>query len=84
MKGRVARAREVSLPLWLSREAIEIIHPNDLSDIAELDDPKDEDALEAGLALPLNTAGYGEDGLHVLAVAYLFGMVRNHPVSLSA
>ncbi len=40
---------------------------------------RDANALETGLARPLNKAAYGEDDIFVLAAAYLNGIVRNHP-----
>jgi death-on-curing protein len=64
---------------WLSREAIEIMHDEQLAEHGGLPGLKDENALEAALARPLNKAAYGEEDLFALAAAYLFGIVRNHP-----
>ena len=66
---------------WLSREAIEIIHEEQLAEHGGLPGIKDENALEAALARPLNKAAYGETDVHRLAAAYLYGIVRNHPFS---
>lgn len=66
---------------WLSREAIEIIHREQLESHGGLPGLKDENALEAALARPLNKAAYGEEDLFVLAAAYLYGIARNHPFS---
>lgn len=66
---------------WLSREAIEIIHAEQLQEHGGLNGIKDENALESALARPVNKAHYGEIDLFVLAAAYLFGLVRNHPFS---
>jgi death-on-curing protein len=66
---------------WLSREAIEIIHGEQLAEHGGLAGLKDENALEAALARPLNKAAYGESDLFTLAAAYLYGIVRNHPFS---
>jgi len=68
-------------PKWLSREAIEIIHAEQLAEHGGLPGLKDENALEAALARPLNKAAYGENDIIVLAAAYLYGIVRNHPFS---
>jgi death-on-curing protein len=38
-------------------------------------------ALESALARPLNKAAYGECYIHILAAAYLYGFVKNHPFS---
>ena len=66
---------------WLTREAIEIIHQEQLDEHGGLPGIKDENALESALARPLNKAAYGETDIHVLAAAYLYGFVKNHPFS---
>jgi death-on-curing protein len=66
---------------WLTREAIEIIHSEQLAEHGGLAGIKDENALESALARPLNKAAYGEDDLFVIAAAYLYGFVKNHPFS---
>ncbi|AGB70689.1 MULTISPECIES: type II toxin-antitoxin system death-on-curing family toxin [Rhizobium] len=66
---------------WLSREAIEIMHEEQLAEHGGLPGLKDENALEAALARPLNKAAYGENDVFALAAAYLYGLVRNHPFS---
>jgi death on curing protein len=66
---------------WLTREAIEIIHREQLQEHGGLPGIKDESALESALARPINKAAYGEDDLHVVAAAYLYGFVKNHPFS---
>ncbi len=66
---------------WLSREAIEIMHEEQLAEHGGLLGLKDENALEAALARPLNKAVYGENDLFALAAAYLYGPLRNHPFS---
>ena len=66
---------------WLSREAIDIMHQEQLLEHGGLPGLKDENALEAALARPLNNAAYGEEDVFVLAAAYLYGLTRNHPFS---
>jgi death-on-curing protein len=66
---------------WLTRQAIEIIHQEQLEEHGGLAGLKDENALESALARPLNKAAYGEDDIHALAAAYLYGFVKNHPFS---
>ncbi|MDL2399883.1 type II toxin-antitoxin system death-on-curing family toxin [Rhizobium mayense] len=66
---------------WLSREAIEIMHHEQLAEHGGLPGLKDENALEAAIARPLNKAAYGENDLFALAAAYLYGLVRNDPFS---
>ncbi|KQY19289.1 type II toxin-antitoxin system death-on-curing family toxin [Rhizobium sp. Root483D2] len=66
---------------WLSREAIEIIHHEQMVEHGGLPGLKDANALESALARPVNKAAYGEDDIHVLAAAYLYGIVRNNGFS---
>lgn len=66
---------------WLLREAVEIMHEEQIVEHGGLPGLKDENALEAALARPLNKAAYGENDLFALAAAYLYGLVRNHPFS---
>jgi len=66
---------------WLSRQAVEIMHDEQLREHGGLPGLKDENALEAALARPLNKAAYGMPDLFELAAAYLYGIVRNHPFS---
>ena len=66
---------------WLSRTAIEIIHREQLVEHGGLQGLKDENALEAAIARPINKAAYGENDLFMLAAAYLYGLCRNHPFS---
>lgn len=66
---------------WLSRRAIEIMHKEQLREHGGLVGLKDENALEAAVARPLNKAAYGTPDVFELAAAYLYGIVRNHPFS---
>jgi death-on-curing protein len=66
---------------WLTRQAVEIMHEEQLREHGGLDGLKDENALEAAVARPLNKAAYGAPDLFELAAAYLYGIVRNHPFS---
>ncbi len=66
---------------WLSREAIEIIHHEQILEHGGLPGLKDANALESALARPVNKAAYGEEDIHALAAAYLYGIVRNHGFS---
>lgn len=66
---------------WLSRDAVEIMHREQLAEHGGLAGLKHEHALEAALARPLNKAAYDEEDIFVLAAASLYGIVRNHPFS---
>lgn len=66
---------------WVTRDAVELMHQDQLHEHGGLPGLKDENALEAALARPQHKAAYGEQDVFVLAAAYLFGIVRNHPFS---
>ena len=66
---------------WLTREAVDIFHAEQLLEHGGLAGLKDENALEAALARPINKAAYGEPTVFELAAAYLFGIAKNHPFS---
>ena len=66
---------------WLTREAIEIIHREQLREHGGLIGIKDENALEAAIARPQHKAAYDNPEVYELAAAYLFGIARNHPFS---
>lgn len=66
---------------WLTREAVDHMHLEQLQEHGGLAGLKDENALEAALARPMNKAAYGEPDIFELAAAYLYGIVRNHPYS---
>lgn len=64
---------------WLTREAIENIHKEQIAEHGGLPGLRSADGLEMGLARPVNKALYGEEDIFALAAAYLHGIVRNHP-----
>lgn len=64
---------------WLSRQAIENMHDEQIAEHGGLAGLRDANALETSLARPLNKAAYGETDIFVLAAAYLYAIVRNHP-----
>ena len=66
-------------PLWLSRQAIEIIHDEQLAEHGGAGGLRDSGLLDSALARPQNLFAYGEGGLCALATAYAAGIVRNHP-----
>ena len=67
--------------VWLTREAVDIFHAEQLAEHGGLAGLKDENALEAALARPLNKASYESPDVFDLAAAYLFELARNHPFS---
>jgi death on curing protein len=66
-------------PAWLTRLVIDAIHADQLRTHGGLAGVRDENALESALARPRQKWTHGERDLAVLAAAYGFGLVRNHP-----
>lgn len=66
-------------PRWLTRQAVEIIHDEQLAEHGGAGGLRDAGLLDSALARPRNLDAYGEAGLCVLAAAYAAGIVRNHP-----
>ncbi|MGO7583187.1 type II toxin-antitoxin system death-on-curing family toxin [Rhizobium leguminosarum] len=64
---------------WLSRQAIENMHDEQIAEHGGLPGLRDANALETSLARPLNKAAYRETDIFILAAAYLYAIVRNHP-----
>jgi len=69
----------VSDPEWLDTSIVLDIHAEQLALFGGADGVRDPRLLESALARPLNKFVYGETSLAVLAAAYAFGIVRNHP-----
>lgn len=69
----------MSEPLWLSRQAIEIIHDEQLAEHGGAAGIRDAGLLESALARPQNLFAYGEGDTGALAAAYAAGIARNHP-----
>ena len=69
-----------SEPRWLSRLVVDAIHNDQLREHGGLPGIRDENALESALARPQQKWHYAEESdLAVLAAAYGFGLVKNHP-----
>jgi death on curing protein len=66
---------------WLTRAAIDIFHAEQLAEHGGLAGIKDENALEAALARPINKATYENPDVYELGAAYLFDIAKNHPFS---
>ena len=67
--------------VWISHEAVESFHAEQLVEHGGLAGLKDENSLEAALARPINKAEYGDPDAFTLAADYLFGIAKNHPFS---
>ncbi len=66
-------------PVWLPKSFILRVHDRQLQLHGGASGLRDEGLLESALARPLNTFGYGEANLHVLAALYVAGIIQNHP-----
>ena len=66
-------------PRWLERRIIVAVHDAQLARHGGAGGIRDDGLLESALARPRNLHAYGEVELCVLAAAYAFGIVRNHP-----
>jgi death-on-curing protein len=73
----VTRRRE---PRWLARLVVDAIHSDQLREHGGLPGARDENMLESALSRPRQKWHYGEAAeFPVLAAAYAFGLVRDHP-----
>ena len=67
-------------PAWLTRLVVDAIHNDQLREHGGLAGIRDEHALESALARPVQKWHYEANAnLPMLAAAYAFGLVRNHP-----
>ena len=67
-------------PRWLSRTVVGAIHNDQLREHGGLTGVRDENVLESALARPQQKWQYFErTDLSMLAAAYAFGLVKNHP-----
>jgi death-on-curing protein len=71
--------RRPSEPKWLSRIVVDAIHSEQIREHGGLPGIRDENALESALARPKQKWHYEATELAVLAAAYGFGLVKNHP-----
>jgi death on curing protein len=67
-------------PRWLSRVVVDAIHAEQIREHGGLSGVRDETALESALARPRQKWHYAQQvDLALLAAAYGFGLVTNHP-----
>jgi death-on-curing protein len=73
-------AKRRAEPTWLTRVVIDAIHHDQLREHGGLPGVRDENALVSALARRQQKWHYAETtDLPVLAAAYAFGLVKNHP-----
>jgi death-on-curing protein len=67
-------------PVWLDPDAVIALHAESLAEFGGAPGLRDAGLLESALARPKNRFAYeGVSDVAVLAAAYAFGIVRNHP-----
>lgn len=67
-------------PVWLPREAIEVLQQESLAEFGGLPRLRNQEGLESALVRPRNCHAYeGVEDSFRLAAEYAFGIMRNHP-----
>jgi death-on-curing protein len=66
-------------PVFLSREAVDLIHEASLRAFGGADGVRDENALESALAQPMQEYFYRQSDLYQIAAAYAFHIAENQP-----
>jgi len=69
----------MSEPVFLSREAVDLIHTASLEAFGGADGVRDENALESALAQPMQEYFYRQSDLFAIAAAYAFHIAENQP-----
>jgi len=70
----------VSEPIWVSRQALELLHGESLKEHSGADGLRDSGLLDSALARAQNISAYESvDDVFRLAAAYAFGIAKNHP-----
>ena len=69
----------MSEPIWLTVHDVAGLHSEQLAIFGGPAGIRDQGLLESALSWPVNRWNYGESDLAVLAAAYAFGIVKNHP-----
>ena len=72
-------AKRRAEPRWLSRVVVDAIHADQLREHGGLPGVRDENVLESALARPQQKWNYGVTDIAMLAAAYGFGFIKNHP-----
>ena len=66
-------------PVFLSREAVDLIHAASLRAFGGVDGVRDENALESALAQPMHERFYRQADLFQIAAAYAYHIAENQP-----
>ena len=66
-------------PVWVNRQALEILHDESIARDGGVAGLRDNGLLESALARPRNAFHYGTDDICSLASLYAGGIAQNHP-----
>lgn len=66
-------------PIFLTREAVDLIHEGSLRAFGGADGVRDDNALESALAQPMHEHHYRQSDLFQIAAAYAFHIAENQP-----
>ena len=66
-------------PVFLSREAADLIHESSLRAFGGADGVRDENSLESALAQPMHEFHYRQSDIFVIAAAYAYHIAENQP-----
>ncbi|MEN9437996.1 MAG: hypothetical protein RIR09_2651 [Pseudomonadota bacterium] len=67
--------------VWIASEILYAVHEEQLAEHGGLGGLRDANALESAIARAEQLAHYGQPDVADLAVAYGFGIAKNHPFS---
>ncbi len=66
-------------PVWVRREALELLHSESIAEHGGADGLRDDNLFESALARPQNLMAYeGITDIPRLAACYAFGLAKNH------
>ena len=66
-------------PIWIDPVALLAVHAQMLARYGGAEGVRDQSLLDSALARARHQFAYGESDLRVLAAAYAYGIVNNHP-----
>lgn len=66
-------------PVWVLREAVLTLHDALLAEFGGPSGIRDEALLDSALARPQQIFHYEKPDLFILATAYIYGILKNHP-----
>jgi death-on-curing protein len=69
----------MSMPVWVRRQALELLHSESIAEHGGADGLRDEGLFESALARPQNLHAYESvSDIPRLAASYCYGLAKNH------